>query len=78
MEQAVLPIDRDTMPFVAIPVGGPQDFLMLSERDECPFSFKVWGYFDLRGHLPDCEQATAEKAQEGMGREDVSDQSLPF
>jgi hypothetical protein len=64
IERADLPFAPNTMPYVAIPVGGPQDFLMLSERDEWPLPFKVWGYYDLRQHdrVPDCEQATAEKA----------------
>jgi len=59
MKQAGIPIDRNTCGLGAIPVGGPQGFLMLSERNEWPLPFKVWGYYDLRGHVPDCQQATA-------------------
>jgi hypothetical protein len=42
---------KGVMPTGAIPVGGEQDFLMLSENDEHPLPFRVWGYYDLR-HSP--------------------------
>jgi hypothetical protein len=44
-----LPIGNDRMGHGAIPVGGGQDFLMITERPDYPLPFAVWGYFDLRG-----------------------------
>ena len=35
------------MPISAIPVGGDQDFYMLSEHEDYELSFKAWGYFNL-------------------------------
>jgi hypothetical protein len=33
----------------ALPVGGGDDFYMLSEKPEYSLPFKVWGYFNLVG-----------------------------
>jgi hypothetical protein len=54
VEQATLPIEKNAMPFSAMPVGGENDFLMTGRSADYNLPFKVWGYFDLRG----CERAT--------------------
>jgi hypothetical protein len=49
VEPACLPIlCAVTMPISAIPLGGPQDVMMIWKRDGYPLRFKVGGYFDLR------------------------------
>ena len=44
---AKLPIPLNAMPFTAIPLGGPQDCLLLHERKTYTLPFKVEGYYDL-------------------------------
>ena len=50
-----LPIPRERaaswLPTGAIPVGGPQDFLLIDENPSYSLPFSVWGYFDVRGCL---------------------------
>jgi hypothetical protein len=45
-----LPIEENIMGIGAIPVGGPQGFLMLSKREGWNLPFQVYGYYDLRQH----------------------------
>jgi hypothetical protein len=45
---AELPLAMNCMPVSAIPVGGPQEFLMLHKRESYTLPFKVEGYYDLR------------------------------
>jgi hypothetical protein len=48
VEPARLPYSLNTMPIRAIPLGGPQDSLMIWKRDGYPLRFRVEGYFDIR------------------------------
>jgi len=52
LSSAKLPIERGVVGVGALAVGGPTDFLMLSERDSWNLAFEVWGYYDLRQHEP--------------------------
>jgi hypothetical protein len=47
------PVSNNIMGVGAIPVGGGDDFYMLSKVADYPLPFSVWGYFDLVG----CELA---------------------
>ena len=47
---ARLPLEGNIMGRGAIPVGGPQDFYMLSREDEWTLPFQVYGYYDLERH----------------------------
>jgi hypothetical protein len=48
VEKISLPIPSNIAGFGANAVGGPTDFLMISERDGYPLPFEVLGYYDLR------------------------------
>ncbi len=52
VEQKSLPIANNIMGFIAIPVGGGQDFLTISNSSDYDLPFKVCGYFDVRHILP--------------------------
>jgi hypothetical protein len=49
IEEVSLPIENSWMGVGALPVGGGDDFYMLSEAPEYSLPFKVWGYFNLVG-----------------------------
>jgi len=51
IKEQPLPVDNNVMGYGAIPVGGMQDFYMLSKEAEYSLPFKVYGYFDLRASL---------------------------
>jgi hypothetical protein len=48
IEEAELPIEPNTMGVNAIPLGGPQDVLMMWKAPQYTLPFKVGGYYDLR------------------------------
>ena len=48
IKEAKLPLDKNSMPFVAIPVGGGQDFYELYKGGRYNLPFKVAGYFAIR------------------------------
>lgn len=51
IEPIVLPWNsKDTMPIGAIPLGGPTDQYMLYREPEYNLTFKVCGFFDIRGY----------------------------
>jgi hypothetical protein len=44
-----LPLVGNVLGFGAFPVGGATGFYVLDEDADHPLSFRVWGYFNLRG-----------------------------
>jgi hypothetical protein len=52
IEAVTIPIDGGCMPTSAIAVGGPEDFHMLSEHDDYPLPFKVWGHYSVEDQDP--------------------------
>jgi hypothetical protein len=49
IEEKSLPVENCSMGVGALPVGGGDDFYMLSEKPGYSLPFKVWGYFNLVG-----------------------------
>jgi hypothetical protein len=49
IKEMTLPVENNMMGFLAHPVGGGDDFYMLSEKPEYSLPFKVWGYYRLEG-----------------------------
>jgi hypothetical protein len=52
IEEVHLPIRSNCMGVGAIPVGGCNDFYMLSKEPTYTLPFEAWAYFDLRGCAP--------------------------
>jgi hypothetical protein len=50
IEPAPIPIEGNTMPVSAIPLGGLQGSIEIHERRDYALPFKVEGYYDLRHH----------------------------
>jgi hypothetical protein len=48
IKKVELPIENNTMPITYIPYGGPQDCIVLHQREDYPLPFLVEGYRDLR------------------------------
>jgi len=44
-EAAPIPMD---LPFLSIPVGGPTEMIVFAKREDWPFDFSVYGYYDVR------------------------------
>lgn len=49
-EEVPLPIEAPTGPFHS-PYGEVYEFLELSEKEDYPLPYKIWGYYTLRGCL---------------------------
>lgn len=50
IDQVDFPLEPNQTGISDVPVGGMRDLWMLSEIDEYPLGFNVWGFYDLSQH----------------------------
>jgi hypothetical protein len=64
IREYALPVQNNIMPLGAIPVGGPQNFLMIDRSPDYNLPFKAWGYYDTRNCEFDAGSPGAKRARE--------------
>jgi hypothetical protein len=74
IDEVALPVANNCMGYGALPVGGDNDFYMLSRKKGYPLPFSVWGYYDTR-HCP-LVVPTKERVVEAL--DEISDKAAEF